>query len=344
MSEDLLEQSLLKAQACLSETPTIIIGSGSSVDHGIPSMQDLGTEAIKFVRHSSCLNEDEIADFESTISKDGFESAIDNLDLAEDLRSGILKTIWALIESADSKVLGRLTADSNILALSKLYQHLFSSTNRTIDVISLNYDRLAEYAAEAAGFAHYTGFNYGYLRKQMLGSSLRLVESNRQVRTVRIWKVHGSIDWFITDDGRVLSVDDRTVRSNLTPLIVTPGTDKYRSTHQQPFRSIMNYSDSAIDSAAALLIVGYGFNDEHIQPKLIDSIQQRNTPIIVLVKELTRAGQLLLLQRPIHDYLILEAAGSGTRIHSSDFHGNDLVVPDSNFWNLASFLRKAISR
>ena len=344
MSEDLIEQTLRKAQDCLSETPTIIIGSGASVDYDIPSMQDLGTEAITFAKNSGYLNEDEIAEFESQTHNDGFESAIDNLDLPEDLRLGLLKTIWALIEDADSKVLGRLTADSNILSLTRLYQHLFSSTNRTIDVISLNYDRVAEYAAEAAGFAHFTGFHYGHLRKQTSGSYLRIVESTRTLRTVRIWKVHGSIDWFKTDDGRVLSIDDKYARSHLTPLIVTPGTEKYKSTHQQPFRSIINYSDSAIDSATAFLIIGYGFNDEHIQPKLLDSIQQRNTPIVVLVKQLTRAGRRLLLQRPIHNYVILEAEGNGTRIHSSDFHGNDVVVPDSNFWNLDSFLTKAISR
>lgn len=344
MSQDLFEHVLRKAQDCLSETPTIIIGSGASVDYGIPSMQDLGAEAIAFAKNTSDLTLEQISELESKILNDGFETAIDEFDLAEDVRSGILKAIWALIEDADSKILGRLTADNNILALTRLYQHLFSSTHRTIDVISLNYDRLAEYAAEAAGYAHYTGFNYGYLRKQAASSNLRIYESTHQIRTVRIWKVHGSIDWFKTDDGRVLSVDDKYARSHLTPLIVTPGSEKYRSTHQQPFRSIINNSDASIDSAQAFLIVGYGFNDEHIQPKLIDSIQQRNTPIIVLVKKLTSSGRRLLLERPIDDYLILESDHTTTRVHCSDFDGDDMVIPDSNIWNLDSFLTKAISR
>ena len=344
MSQELIEHVLRKAQDCLSESPTIIIGSGASVDFSIPSMQDLGTAAIKFAKNSNYMSADQISILTSTIRNEGFETGIDKLDLAEEVRCGMLKALWALIEDADSKVLGRLTADSNILPLTRLYKHLFSSTNNTIDVVSLNYDRLAEYAAEAGGYAHYTGFHYGFLRKQAAASTLRIFESARQIRTVHIWKVHGSIDWFKTDDGRVLSVDDRYARSYLTPLIITPGSEKYRSTHQPPFRSIINHSDSAIDNGKAFLIVGYGFNDEHIQPKLIDSIQQRNTPIVVLVKKLTPAGRRLLLERPTHDYLILEANGNGTRVHCSDFDGDEMVIPDTNIWNLDSFLKKAISR
>ncbi len=344
MTQNLFEHVLRKAQDCLSQTPTTIIGSGASVDYGIPSMQDLGAKAIAFANNRSDLSSDQVSELEAKTKCDGFETAIDELDFPEDVRSGMLKAIWALVEEADSKILGRLTADSNILALTRLYQHLFSSTNRALDVISLNYDRLTEYAAEAGGYAHYTGFHYGYLRKQSSVNALRIVDGTRPLRTVRIWKVHGSIDWFKTDDGRVLSVDDRCVRSHLDPLIVTPGSEKYRSTHQPPFRSIISCSDSAIDSASAFLIVGYGFNDEHIQPKLLDSIQQRSTPIVVLVKQLTAAGRQLLLQRPIHDYLILESNDSGTRVHSSEFQGEDLIIPDSNIWNLNSFLSKAISR
>lgn len=344
MSQDLIEHVLRKAQDCLSETPTTILGSGASVDYNIPSMQDLGTEALRFARNSQLLSPAQISDLESKIQNEGFEKAIDDLDLANEVRLGILKTIWQLIADADSKVLRRLTADSNILPLTRLYQHLFSSTNLTIDVISLNYDRLAEYAAEAAGFAHHTGFHYGYLRKQATANTLRIFENGRQLRTVRIWKVHGSIDWFRTDDGRVLALDEGYSTSSLTPLLVTPGNEKYRSTHQQPFRSIINQSDAAIDNAAAFLIVGYGFNDEHIQPKLIDSIQERNTPIIVLVRHLTLAGKRLLLERRVHDYLILEANENGTRVHCSDFDADEMVIPNCNLWKLDSFLTKAISR
>lgn len=56
-----------------------------------------------------------------------------------------------------------------------------------------------------------------------------------------------------------------------TPLIVPPGKEKYSTTHEEPYRTIIEEADKEFKRAGSFLCIGYGFNDSHIQPKLISA-------------------------------------------------------------------------
>ena len=92
---------------------------------------------------------------------------------------------------------------------------------------------------------------------------------------VNIWKVHGSLDWFETPNKENVYLPlSENIPQGHKPLIVTPGLSKYAETHKEPYRTIFTQADTEIQKANGFLCIGYGFNDEHVQPKLIQQIKR----------------------------------------------------------------------
>ena len=171
-------------------------------------------------------------------------------------------------------------------------------------VVTPNYDRLAEYAADSGKLAHYTGFNYGSIRARVTNGRPRIHIGNAPARTVNIWKVHGSFDWFRDNDGIIIGLPVSTVRPpNVSPVIVTPGIDKYRLTHDEPFHSIKSEADRALQNADAYLCIGYGFNDTHLQTTLVERCRGKEVPLVLLTKTISSTAKAFLEHRKVQPLL-----------------------------------------
>jgi hypothetical protein len=155
---------------------------------------------------------------------------------------------------------------------------------------------------------------------------------------VNVWKVHGSLDWFkVNGDGDVHLPLRQSIPRRHEPSIVTPGLSKYAKTHLEPYRSIFTQADKEIESANGYLCVGYGFNDMHVQPKIITQIK-RGKSIVVITRTLTENCKKLIVGNGCKQYVLIEAADdpSDTRIHSSGF--GDLIIEKESYWQLENFL------
>lgn len=190
---------------------------------------------------------------------------------------------------------------------------------------------------ELGALCHYTGFSFGRLRHWQV-RPLSVYQNGRVARTVNIWKVHGSLDWFMTSDGQVVGVPLLTALPvGLTPLIVTPGLEKFRKTHLDPFRSILAEADQALVKGRAYLCVGYGFNDEHIQPKLVSRCERDNIPIVVLAQRLTQAAKDFLLSGRSKQFLAFEELAEGTRAFFPAAP-NGIELAGLSLWRFDKFL------
>lgn len=238
-------------------------------------------------------------------------------------------------------MLEALLADRRALPLSRVYRHLFDSTHNSIHVVTPNYDRLAEYAADAADVSTFTGFNYGYLQSRARHANTRIVVNRRDTRTVSVWKVHGSLDWFQDAANQIIGVRSALgIPAGYAPLMITPGIDKYRLTHGEPFRTILSCSDNALENARSYFCVGYGFNDEHVQTKLIERCDQDSVPLVVITKELTTTAKAFLIGGRCRRYLAIEDGPAGARAYMHDAStGFDLNQP---LWRLNEFLDHVI--
>ncbi len=327
------------AQAALSKAPVIILGSGASAAYGLPGMGALAAHLAGATPPTKWTAEEkgEWAKFLTSLTAGhDLESALQAVRPSERQTHFIAAETRRFLLPSDLAVLQSLLANRRSLPLSRLYRHLFDSTHNDLHVVTPNYDRLAEYAADAADCSTFTGFNYGYLQSRVRHIDTRIVVNRQVTRTVSVWKVHGSLDWFQDAAGQIVGVRSALdIPAGYTPLMVTPGIDKYRLTHGEPFRTILTCSDRALENARAYFCVGYGFNDEHVQTKLIEGCQD-SVPLVVVTKELTPAAKAFLNGGRCLRYLAIEDGPAGARAYTHNSpNGFDLDQP---LWQLDRFL------
>lgn len=124
--------------------------------------------------------------------------------------------------------------------------------------------------------------------------------------------------------------------TNYSPLIVTPGLNKYEKTHEDPFRTTINGADSALKNASAFLCIGFGFRDQHIHPKIIEKCREQNVPIVVLARTLTEEAKDFLNNNAGKNYMGIEMAGDHSKVYSPDNPGG-IEMSESDLWSLSGF-------
>lgn len=325
-----------QAQEFYSKAPAIILGSGASAAYGMSGMSGLANYLVANTDLTGLSAEEIVAwDKFRQVLLDGvdLESALHKVAVSDSLTARIIRTTWMLINQEDNDVFHKGLQNAAMFPLSRLLKHMFKSSIKTINIVTTNYDRLAEYACDQGGMHHFTGFTYGYFRQ--LSTPTEITSSRR----VNIWKVHGSVDWFQSplEDTVALS-NIFIVPENYEPQIVTPGTQKYQKTHLEPFRSIINNADDAIKSANSYLCIGYGFNDEHIQPKLMAKCLRNKAPITIITYALSDATKKLIIDGNAENYLAIERGNSDDQsiIYSSLV--KEPVTVEKNLWSLEGYL------
>jgi len=325
-----------QAQDYYSKAPIIILGSGASATHGMPGMRGLA-QHLTDKTDVSGLSDAEMEPWRSfcrTLT-DGvdLESALRQVAVSEELTCRIINSTWSLINSEDAAIFKNSLQNSSMFPLSRLLEHMFKTSLKKINIVTTNYDRLAEYACDQSRIHHYTGFTHGFFRQ--LATPDELTCSRR----VNIWKVHGSLDWFQSPLEDTIAISGaQEIPENYSPQIVTPGTQKYQKTHLEPFRSIINNADIAINEAGSYLCIGYGFNDEHVQPKLMAKCQRQGAPVTIITYALSDSTKKLILGGKAQNYLAIErGATDGQSVVYSSLSSSSFTV-EKNIWSLEGYL------
>lgn len=339
------EIALEFAQSALNAAPVIILGSGASAAHGVPGMGPLA-DHLGAAAEPTMWTADERVEWNKFLTQlkagKDLETALQAVRPTERQTQYIASLTRLFLMPSDLNALNELLADRRALPLSRLFKHAFTSTHRIIHVVTPNYDRLAEYAADAAEFGAFTGFSHGYLQTRAKQVDAQVAMKGEATRTVCIWKVHGSLDWFQDSQNQIIGIrNGLEAPTGYQPLMITPGIDKYRLTHGEPFRTILACCDKALEGARAYFCVGYGFNDEHVQTKLVERCDRDSVPLLVITKQLTLTARAFLSGGRCRRYLALEESASGVRAYThTDPSGFD--VPGDAIWKLDRFLDTAI--
>lgn len=328
------------AQTALSLAPVVILGSGASAAHGIPGMWPLAQHLIA-LSPPSAWDASELAEWTSLVGK--LNAGVDLESALQAVRPTTRQTGLIAGETRrfllpfDEKVLQAVLADHRALPLSRLYDHLFDSTHKDIHVVTPNYDRIAEYAADVADLSTFTGFGHGHLQLRARSAETRTWVGRQVARTVCVWKVHGSLDWFQSPTHQSIGLRGGvSPPADFEPLLVTPGLDKYRLTHTEPFRTILACSDAALDEARAYFCVGYGFNDQHLQEKLVERCDRDSVPMVLITKAVTPTARAFLDGGRCRKFLAIEEGPAGARAYTAAEPGGfDLDQP---LWRLDAFL------
>jgi len=330
---------LKQLQDWTNKVPLIILGSGASVPFGIPSMLELGAYLKNTLSFDNDIDNAQLESFKKVLDKNNdLEKTLLEIQLNNDILKSVIKATWKLITEADLKAYEQFVLKGKEIPLVVLLKHLLSTTDKKLSIVTTNYDRIAEYSASIAKAFICTGYaqNYvGHFSDSIHTNALSKIEG--YTGQVNIWKVHGSLDWFETPTKENIYLPLRSsIPQDYKPLIVTPGLSKYAETHNEPYRTIFAQADNEIKNANGFLCIGYGFNDVHVQPKLIQQIETK--PIIVITKELTPKTKEAIIGSKCKNYILMEKNGdSHTKIYSSS-QGEDTIKNES-YWRLAEYIK-----
>ena len=340
MADEPIDVISKTAQECIRQVPVIVLGSGASFSHKIRGMPELANYLQVHIIADGQAEIDAWTLIRTSIANgDGLEVALQKNAVPQSLVRKIVALTWTAIATDDLALLQRVLAGNEVFPLSELIQKLFDSTANTLNIVTPNYDRIAEYACDFSDCMHLTGFMPGLIRRREGADAISIRRGTHRARTTRIWKVHGSLDWFEDDHGAVYSLPlSKSLPEGFHPLIVTPGVSKYERTHDEPFRSALHGADNALGSASAVLCVGYGFRDTHIQPRLVERCRQKNVPIVILAKTLTEETKKFMTNSAGDAYLALEDCDEGTRAFSREFE-NGAIIADQKLWSFDQFNR-----
>ncbi|MCA0335184.1 MAG: SIR2 family protein [Bacteroidetes bacterium] len=331
---------LKQLQDWTNKVPLIILGSGASVPFGLPSMWKLGEYLKNTLHFDNDIDNAQLEAFKKSLEdSNDLEKALLGIQLNDKVLRAVIEATWRLIAEADLQAYEQFVLNGKEVPLVILMKHLLSTTNRKLSIVTTNYDRIAEYSASTAEAFICTGYaqNYiGHFSDKIHTNALANI--NGYSGQINIWKVHGSLDWFETTVKENIHLPLRKdIPQNYKPLIVTPGLSKYAETHNEPYRTIFAQADTEIQNANGYLCIGYGFNDVHVQPKLIQQIKTK--PIIVITKELTPKTKETIIEGGCKNYILIEECNDkDTKIYSSS--QGEHIIENVSYWNLAEYLKR----
>jgi len=331
---------LKQLQDWTNKVPLIILGSGASVPFGLPSMWKLGEYLKNTLHFDNDVDNAQLEVFKKNLEESNdLEKALLGIQLNDNVLRAVIEATWNLIAEADLQAYEQFVLNGKEVPLVILMKHLLSTTNRKLSIVTTNYDRIAEYSASTAEAFICTGYaqNYiGHFSDSIHTNALANIKGYSG--QVNIWKVHGSLDWFETPVKENIHLPlRRNIPQDYKPLIVTPGLSKYAETHNEPYRTIFAQADTEIQNANGYLCIGYGFNDVHVQPKLIQQIKTK--PIIVITKELTPKTKETIIDGGCNNYILIEEShDKDTKIYSSS--QGEHIIENVSYWNLAEYLKR----
>lgn len=344
------EQVYSDVQSLFCRGLVIIVGSGASSAQGLPGMGDLAEHLLQNVpkqisiRSLACLP-DWVPIAKLLEEGKGLEEALAAGVTDPELADLIAEQIAACISEKELDAVTNLLESSENPVFSRLFLHMIK-TSSTVDVITTNYDRLLEVQAARVGIAvnsMFCGqtvgkFDPDQCDRDMLRPDNQVGKRRNptvyKVPHIRLSKPHGSLDWFTFGNGHFRS--DLAVKG--ARRIVAPGGNKYRQGYDVPFDQQRERANSAIDRASALLFVGYGFNDDHLQTHINEKISQ--VPSVVVSHTLTDSARSYLANN--HLCLGIESRGA-TDEHASAVKGGQVAVIERPIWDLDQLLKEVLS-
>jgi hypothetical protein len=313
----------------------LVIGSGLSCAETMPGMPALAEHLCSRADSLSQPDRSRWGTVKTALdSGDGLEAALLKHPPSESLEAWISRETCALLVPKERAIMSAVLRGDVTLRLTTFLSNILRP-NGGLPILTPNYDRLIEVACEMAGLhvdttaiGHYAG-SFDAQRSCMascMGTTQRVrggaTALNHFPRAI-VLKPHGSFDWYkLGDDARRCSLDLDADR-----LIITPGLHKYQAGYNAPFNKHFELANGHIRKATRLLIVGYGFNDGHIQTELVRRIRD-GTPTLILNRQM--GPHVKALANEAHACVCLSRRSTSTgvvmttREYETEFPGADL--------------------
>lgn len=361
MGENLTKEIAYKEfQKFFQSTPFVLFGTGMScaVDKQF-GMKSLEQKLINKLNNEN-LQPEQQKEWDKVLlalnNGSDFESAMNNAT-----NNNLIKRIVTLtsdyVSSLDYKYSQNILNGEKNWPATPLFKKLVDKlpgSDKKLHVATPNYDMLAEYAFGKADIPYINGFHGGVIRKLDWEQSRRSITYGektlrgkktgfitREHKHVRLYKVHGSLNWFLINDKLI---ENNSWLHTKTPkdaerLIITPGMSKYEKLHQ--FRSeLLGNFDNAIEKHNFFLFLGFGFNDKQLNTRtILDKLKNQKCNGLIITKE-TNVRINALLAEAENLWLIYQK-DNGTEIKNKKYT-NSLFLKNEELWQVDIFTKKIL--
>lgn len=143
-----------------------------------------------------------------------------------------------------------------------------------IEVFTPNYDLLVEQALESRKIPFFDGFVGS---KQAFFDLTSMESESLPSRWARVWKVHGSVNWWRTKDDEVVR---RETHSAGDRQMIYPSHLKYDQSRRMPYLAMLDRLRDFLARGQAVLVTnGYSFADQHLNEVILHGLRSNPTAI-----------------------------------------------------------------
>lgn len=261
----------------------VFLGAGAARACGLPDVAALQAQVVEG------LEDDQRSAFERQLTGRNLEQTLSRL-----------RRIAALLEDADDRVDGLTASDARALdqAVCRLIVGALdlaradlapvlrlaawaarADYHLPVELFTVNYDLLLESALEALSVPFFDGF-VGALHARFRTELVEALPSDTDLWLpsflVRLWKLHGSVNWAWEDGTRAEVVREGAPVSGDQPAAIYPSDAKYDESRRVPFVVLQDRLRRALHHPETLVLVsGYSFEDQHLNEMLFDAARRR---------------------------------------------------------------------
>lgn len=276
-----------------AENLCFLIGSGCST----PAIPLMGTTFYDIKNFITLFHSDKVlGDFKESKDIEKYlnwlNKAIDFLKNEEndDYKKVRNYTQSQLIQSIDIDYSDKKALET-LEIYKKFYNTIFKIRKKSknpINIFTTNYDLFNEKALENLKINYCNGFN-GFIERIFEPSIFkqRIVDEENRYKEkwnplkkyVRLYKIHGSIDW-IEKDNKIQQVQEYSGKENI---LIYPTQAKHFETQYSPYSELFREMNIKLQSQnTTLIVLGYGFSDDHINNLIAQSLINEDFNLIIL--------------------------------------------------------------
>ncbi|MFN3408991.1 MAG: SIR2 family protein [Limisphaerales bacterium] len=328
----------------------VLAGSGCSKGVGGPSMSDLWNAIVGETPSNDAKKVVDTIGFD--LSNTNIEAFLSHIEAWRSLKSD--NDVEGFLTGAKKAILEKCTAflDPKKLQAHETFLHRLSrrrSRDRRLKLFTTNYDLCFERAASAIGGVAIDGFSfmaprrydpryfdYDIVRRPRSGES----HGNYLEGVVLLYKLHGSVNWEAREGGIFEAASPAPERACL----IYPASGKYQQSYSQPYlESISQYLAALREPNTCVLVVGFGFNDDHLSEPLLSAVRSNpHLRLIVVDPNLEDKATANDLNRFQAQFLELGAKGEDVWFVSAPFDVFSNLIPDLKSLTPAERLMNAV--
>jgi hypothetical protein len=283
-----------------SEHILVLSGAGTSIGFGGKTMSQLWT-----------IVENEVKDFSTILTLVKYteeQKAFMNLEhllsilqiekRSTENKAGDVSKITSFINSIESIILKECSFQLPDTAPHDFFLKKLLKARKNIDprikLFTLNYDMSFETASDRVGAVLIDGFSF--TQRQFFNPStydLDIVyreksrihsEESFYSKVIQLFKIHGSVTWRKTMDG-IITKEKQPVSNAVEAVLIYPNSSKYEKSYEMPFFELVSrFQNTLRKENTTLLVIGYSFNDDHINRILRESVKSNSNLEVFIVK------------------------------------------------------------